>query len=138
MIGRVFAAATTTATPFLLFHDSPQAHSRVCSLTRLVAFLATLTLGLAVLFRSPLEYRTIVCAVVSVATITLAIRSLFSSKPAWALLFLAVLCMFTPFQVTSFSHALVSIVDMATLALFAASPMILRNSALAVARPTRS
>jgi hypothetical protein len=91
-----------------------------------------------VLLRSPFEYRIIVCIVVSAATILFAVRSLLSGKPAWAFLFLAVLGLFTPFQINRFSHAFVSIADMATLALFAASPLILRKSVLAVTQPKGS
>jgi hypothetical protein len=107
-------------------------------MTRLVALLATLTLALAVLFRFPLEYRIIICIIVSTTTVILAVRSLLCRKLALALLFLAVLGFFTPFQINRFSPALVSIVDMATLALFAAAPIILKKSALAVTTPKGS
>ncbi len=100
----------------------------MCILTRLVALLATLTLATAVLFRSPAEYRVLVCIIVSLATVTLAARTLASRKPVWTLLFLAILCIFTPFQIGRFSHGFISVVDMASLALFAVWPMILRNS----------
>jgi hypothetical protein len=62
-----------------------------------------------------------------VATITLALRSPLTGKIVWALLFLSVLGVFTPFQRPQFSNLLISVLDMATLALFAASPMILRK-----------
>jgi hypothetical protein len=97
-----------------------------------MALLATLTLALAVLFRSPSDYRIFVCIIVSLATISLAVRSLFIGKPVWALLFLAILGLFTPFQVSRLSYAFRSIVDMASLALFAASPFILSKSVLTV------
>ena len=97
-----------------------------------MALLATLTLALAVLFRSPSDYRILVCIIVSAATISLAVRSLFIGKPVWALLFLAILGLFTPFQVSRLSYAFRSIVDMASLALFAASPFILSKSVLTV------
>ena len=101
-------------------------------MTRVTALLATLTLALAVLLRSPLEYRIVVCVIVSTATIILAVRSLLSGKLAWAIVFLAVVGMFTPFQIHRVSHELVALVDMATLALFAGSPMIFRKPAPAV------
>ena len=107
-------------------------------MTRFTALLATITLATAVLFRSPVEYRVIVCIIVSMATIILAARSFLGGKPAWALLFLAVVGLFTPFQINRFSHVFVSIADMATLALFAGSPIILRKAAAAVTPPKGS
>jgi len=107
-------------------------------LTRFTALLATITLAVAVLLRSPLEYRVIVCIVVSMATITLSIRSLLSGRPAWAILFLAVVGLFTPFQINRFPHSFVSVIDMATLALFACSPLILKRPAPAVTPPQGS
>jgi hypothetical protein len=65
-----------------------------------------------------------VCIVVSVAAAALAFRSLLTGKIMWTLLFVGVLAVFTPFQQIQVSHLLVSILDMATLALFAASPII--------------
>jgi hypothetical protein len=97
-------------------------------LTRLITFIATVTLAAAVLFRFSFDSRTAVCIIVSAATTVLAVRSLLSGKLVWALLFLSVLGIFTPFQRGQFSHVHISILDMATLALFAASPMILRKS----------
>lgn len=99
----------------------------------MIALLATLTLAVSVLFRSPAEYRTAVCIVVTVAAIGLGLIMLFRGKPAWAIPFLGVLCIFTPFQIGQFSQSFVSILDMACLALFAFWPMILRHSAANVA-----
>jgi hypothetical protein len=82
-----------------------------------------------VLFRYSLDYRTLVCIIVSVATITLAVRSLLTGKVLWGLLFASVLGLFTPFHPTQFSYVRTSILDMATLALFAASPIIFGRSA---------
>ncbi len=62
------------------------------------------------------------CIIVSVATIALAVRSLLNGKLLLTLLFLGVLGVFAPFHQTQFSHLVISILDMATLALFAASP----------------
>ena len=78
-----------------------------------------------------------VCIIVSVATLTLAVRSLLTGKVLWALLFAGVLGLFTPFHPTHFSYVRMSILDMATLALFAASPIIFRKSAgpLALKQP---
>jgi hypothetical protein len=70
-----------------------------------------------------------VCIIVSVATITLALRSLLTGRLVWALLFAGVLGLFTPFHRMQLSYVSTSIVDMATLALFAASPIIFRKSA---------
>jgi len=95
-------------------------------LTRLLTVIATLTLAAGVLFRATSDYRIAVCAVVSLATITLAVRSLFAGKLLWAVLFLAALGIFTPFQLSPFSPFLLSVLDMATLALFAAALLMLR------------
>jgi hypothetical protein len=91
-----------------------------------------------VLFRYSLDYRTPLCIVVSVATITLAVRSLLTGKFVSALLFASVLGLFTPFHPTQFTYVRSSILDMATLALFAAAPIIFRKSAgpMALKRPT--
>ncbi len=66
--------------------------------------------------------------IVSVATTALAVRSLLNGKLVWALLFLGVLGVFTPFQRGQFSHVFISIFDLATLALFGVSPWLLRKS----------
>ena len=76
-----------------------------------------------------------VSIIVSLAALTFGIRCLFSGRHAWALPFLAVLGVFTPFQhpggeVSRFPHQLISILDMVSLALFAASPMILKRTML--------
>jgi len=91
-----------------------------------------------VIFRYALDYRTLVCILVSLATIMLAVRSLLTGKLLWALLFAGVLGLFTPFHTTRLSHVNTSILDMATLALFAAAPIIFRKSAvpLALKHPT--
>jgi len=86
-----------------------------------------------VLFRYSLAYRTPVCIIVSAATITLAVRSLLTGKLLWALLFAGVLGLFTPLHPTQFSCVSTSILDMATLALFAASPVIFGKSAAPLA-----
>ncbi len=92
-----------------------------------MTLIATFTLAAAVLFRSPPDFRMGLCIIVSVAAITLAVRSLFIGKLVGTLLFLAVLSVFTPFRRTQFSHSIISIIDMATLALFAVSPILLRK-----------
>jgi hypothetical protein len=97
-------------------------------LTRLITLIATATLAAAVLFRSPYDFRLALCVVVSVAATTLAVRSLLTGRLLGALLFLGVLGVFAPFHRTQFSHLLMSILDMATLGLLAASPIILRKS----------
>jgi hypothetical protein len=102
-----------------------------------MALLATTVLALAVLFRSPSDYRMVLCIIVSAAATTLVVSCLLTGKLLWTIPFLGVLGVFTPFQVGRFPHQLISILDMASLALFAASPMILRKSTMTVARPAR-
>jgi hypothetical protein len=102
-----------------------------------MAFLATAALALAVLLRSSSDYRIVVCIIVSAAATTLVVRCLFTGKLVWTLPFLGVVGAFTPFQVGRFPHQLISVVDMASMVLFAASPMILRRSTMTVARPAR-
>lgn len=91
------------------------------------------TLAIAVLWRSSPDYRVPVGVIVSVVAIMLAVRALSTRKFIWGLLFLGVLGVFTPFRTNQFSHALVSTLDMATLALFALSPIMLRKSRTPVA-----
>ena len=106
-------------------------------MTRAVALFATLTLALAVLFRSPVEYRMTVCIIVSLAAITFVARCLLTGQFLWAMPFLAILAMFTPFHVSRLSHGFISIFDMASMVMFAVSPLILRRSTMAIARPGR-
>jgi hypothetical protein len=47
----------------------------------------------------------------------------------WGVVFLGLLGVFTPFRSSQFSGALVCTLDMLTLALFAASPIMFRKSA---------
>ncbi len=94
-----------------------------------MTFLATITLALSVLFHYPLDYRMVVCIIVSLAAGTAAIRAVLTGKFLWALLFVSMLGLFTPFHPTGFSYVHSSILDMATLALFAASPIIFGRSA---------
>ncbi len=75
--------------------------------------------------------------IVSAATLTIAVRCLLTRRFVWALVFLGVLGVFTPFQRGQFSEILVAVFDMAALALFAASPVILRESAQPVALSVR-
>ena len=95
---------------------------------RLITWIATATLAATVLFSSSTDYRMAVCIIVSVATTALAVRSLLIGKLVWALVFLGVLGIFTPFQRSQFSQEFVSIFALATLALFAVSPLLLRKS----------
>jgi hypothetical protein len=118
-------AQAFTPEPATLLRDRQRLESKAFILTRLITQIATVTLGAAVLFRSPSDFRMGVCIVVSVAAATLAVRSLFTRKFVWTLLFVGVLSVFTPFHRTQFSHLVISILDMATLALLAASPIIL-------------
>ena len=103
-----------------------------------MALIATAALAAAVLFRSPASFTAAVCVIVSMAAIAIAIRCFFIGKLVWALIFLGVLGMFTPFQQTQFSTLHTSVLDMATLALFAASPTILAKSPGAAAENDRS
>jgi len=98
-------------------------------LTRLVTFISMGTLALAVLWRwsSPV-YRTPVGVMVSAAAILLAIRALSARKFVWGFAFLGLLGVFTPFRSGHLSPALVTTFDMATLALFAISPIVLKRS----------
>jgi hypothetical protein len=103
-----------------------------------MTLLATAVLAAAVLFRFSHDYRVSVCIVVSLAALTLVVRSLSTGKLVWALLFVGVLGIFTPFRSRQLSTVLVSVLDLATLALFAVSPMMLRQSrtsAVTVATP---
>jgi len=85
------------------------------------------------LWRSSADYRMPVGVIVSTGAIVLVVRSLLAHKFILGLVFLGILGVFTPFRSGQFSQALVSILDMATLALFAASPIMLRKSLTAVA-----
>ena len=97
-----------------------------------MTLIATAALAAAVLFRFSAGNRMPVSIIVSIAAIMLAVRSLFRGKIFWALLFLGVLGVFTPFRSGQFSHVLVSVLDLATLALFAGSPRIFRKSRIPV------
>jgi len=70
-----------------------------------------------------------VCIIVSLAAATFSVRAVLTRKFVSALLFAGVLGLFTPFHPTHFTYLRTSILDMATLALFAASPIIFRKSA---------
>jgi hypothetical protein len=94
-----------------------------------MTLIATFTLAAAVLYRSPSDFRMGVSIIVSVAAAAIVARSFFNGKFVWMLLFLGVLGVFTPFHRTELSHLFISILDMATLALLAASPIILGKSA---------
>jgi hypothetical protein len=95
-----------------------------------MTFISMATLVAAVLWRSSSDYRMTICVVVSVAAILLAIRSFSAGKIVWGLLFLGVLGVFTPFRSSTLPYSLASIFDMATLALFALSPLAFRSSVL--------
>jgi hypothetical protein len=127
--------AFTSRRATLLYYRQ-ELQSKACILTRFITLIAIAALAAAVLFRSPSDFRVAVCIIVSVAATTLAGRSIFTGKLVWTLFFLGVLGVFAPFHRTQFSHLIISILDMATLALFAASPIILgKPSALAFKGP---
>jgi hypothetical protein len=129
-------AAFTPCTATLF--SRPQLYSKACILTRVITLFATVTLAASVLFRYSTDYRTPVCIIVSLAAVTFSFRALLTGKFVSGLLFASVLGLFTPFHPTQFTHVRTSILDMATLALFAASPIIIRKSAgpLALKHPT--
>jgi uncharacterized membrane protein len=99
-------------------------------LTRLSNLIAIATLAAAVLFRSSTNYRMTIGIVVSLAAVVLVVRGLFTGKVVIAAIFLGVLGVFTPFRNSPSSQVLISIFDLATLALFAASPIMLRKTAI--------
>jgi hypothetical protein len=76
-----------------------------------------------------MDYRTPVCIIVSLAAVTFSVRAILTREFVSALLFAGVLALFTPFHLTQLSYLCISILKMATLALFAASPIIIRKSA---------
>jgi len=98
---------------------------KTCILTRFITLISMATLAMAVLWRSSQDYRMPVCLVVSAGSIFLAVRSFSRGKFILGLLFLGTPGVFTPFRSGQFSRALVPILDMATLALFAASPFLI-------------
>jgi hypothetical protein len=99
----------------------------------------TVALAASVLFRYSMDYRTPVCIVVSLAAVAFSVRAFLTGKFVSGILFASVLGLFTPFHPTQFTYLRTSILDMATLALFAASPIIFRKSAgpLALKHPSR-
>ena len=74
----------------------------------------------------------------SLTAATVSVRAVLTGRFASALLFASVLGLFRLFHPTQFSYVRTSILDMATLALFAASPIIFGKSAgpLALKHPT--
>jgi hypothetical protein len=89
----------------------------------------TVALAVAVLFLHSLDYRMPVCVRLSVAAATVAVRAVLTGKFVWAHLFASVLGLFTPFHPTQLSNVRTSILDMATMALFAGSARIFGKSA---------
>lgn len=86
------------------------------------------TLSVAVLWRASPDHRMAVGVVVSAGAAVLALRTFFAGKLLWGLVFLGVLGVFTPLRSSQFTPALASILDLITLALFAISPIVLRQS----------
>ncbi len=103
---------------------------KTCILRKFITLFTVVTLAAAVLWRSSPDYRMAVEVVVSVGAIVLAVSALSAHKVIWGLVFLGLLGVFTPFRGSQFSSALVSTFDMLTLALFAASPIMFRKSAI--------
>jgi len=126
--------------PATLLRDRQRLQPKGFILARLMTLVATVTLAAAVLFRSPSDFRMSVCVIVSVAAAAVVIRSLTTGKFVWTLLFLGVLGILTPFHRPQFSHLIISMLDMATLALLAASPISLGKSTslFVLAHPQRN
>jgi hypothetical protein len=97
-------------------------------MTRFIVLVAISTLAAAVLLRPSADQRMAISVIVSVAAAVLVLRCLFTGKVVIAALFLGVLGAFTPFRMSPFSHAFISILDLATLALFTVTPMMLRKT----------
>lgn len=97
-------------------------------MTRFITLIAMMTLAATVSFHFPSDFRVGVCIIVLLVAATDVVRSLFAGKFMWTLLFMGALGMFTPFHPTQFSHLVISILDMATLVLFSASPILLGKS----------
>jgi hypothetical protein len=104
--------------------------AETCILRKFITLFTVVTLAAAVLWRSSPDYRVAVEIVVSVGAIVLAVSALSAHKIVWGLVFLGLLGVFTPFRSSQFSSALVATFDMLTLALFAASPIMFRKSAI--------
>jgi hypothetical protein len=94
-----------------------------------MALCAAVALAASILFRDSLDHRMLVCIIVSVAAATIGIGAALTGKFMWALLFVSVLGLFTPFHPAQLSYVHNSILDMAAMALFAASPMMFGKSA---------
>ena len=112
--------------PTLLQHL--QLQSKDCILTRFMTLIATFILATSVLFRPPLDYRVPVSIIVSVAAVMLAVQSLRIGKIAYAVLFVSIVGIFTPFRSHQFSPVLTSILDLLTLSLLGASSTMIRKS----------
>ena len=121
-------AQKSTPEPATLLRDRQRLQSNACILTRVMTVIATAALAAAVLLRSPSDFRMGVCIIVSLAAAAVVVRGLFTGKFVWTLPFVGALGIFTPFHRTQFSHLVISVLDMATLAVFAASPMFLERS----------
>jgi len=100
------------------------------NLTRLVTLIATVILAAAVCFGLPSDYRLSVSIIVSAAALLLVVQSLSTGRIMGALIFLGIVGVFTPLRSSQFSDTFTSILDLVTLALFAASPVLLRKSAI--------
>jgi len=114
--------------PAIPIPERQRLQSKAYILTRVMTPIATLTVAVAVLFRSPSDFRMAVCIIVSVAAATLVVPGLFPHKFVWTLRSVGVLGVFRPFHRTQFSDLVISVLDMATLALLAVSPIILGKS----------
>ena len=97
-------------------------------LTRMVTLAAIIVLAVPVLSNASPDFRVATSLVVSAGAVVLALRAFLLNRFLWGLAFLGVLGAFTPFRPAVFSPALVWVIDLAALALFAGSPLILKKS----------
>jgi hypothetical protein len=102
-------------------------------LIKVLTLLSIVTLAITVLGRSVFDTRLPISVIVSLGGIVLAARALSTRKVLWAVAFLGVIGVFTPFRSTQFSQSWLAILDMAALALFAVSPILFRPSPIPVA-----
>jgi hypothetical protein len=97
------------------------------ALTQFMTRVTLVILAVAALWRPSAEYRLTVSLVVCAGALLLTVRSFVIGKFVWGAAFVAVLAVFTPFRTGHWSPALVTSLDLAALALVAASPFMLRK-----------
>ncbi len=97
-------------------------------LTRVMTWAGIAALVLAVLSRSRSDYHMAISIVVSLGALALAVRAFSVVRLLWGLVFLGLLGVFTPFASAELPPSVALTFDLAALALFAISPVILRKS----------